>query len=41
MTLALAAAGDRPAAVLTGPAIAAGSQAWPIRRTRSPPIWSP
>ncbi len=34
MTLALAAAGNRPAAVLTGPAIAARSQAWPIRRSR-------
>ena len=34
MTLALTAAGDRPAAVLTGPAIAARSQAWPIRRSR-------
>jgi DNA-binding transcriptional LysR family regulator len=34
MTLALAAAGNRPAAVLTGPAIAAGSQAWPVRRSR-------
>jgi DNA-binding transcriptional LysR family regulator len=34
MTLALAAAGNRPAAVLTGPAIAAGSQAWPILRSR-------
>ena len=34
MTLTLAAAGDRPAAVLTGPAIAARSQAWPIRRSR-------
>ena len=34
MTLALAAAGDRPAAVLTGPAIAARSQARPIRRSR-------
>jgi DNA-binding transcriptional LysR family regulator len=34
MTLALAAAGSRPAAVLTGPAIAAGTQAWPIRRSR-------
>ncbi len=32
-TLALAAAGNRPAAVLTGPAIAARSQAWPIRRS--------
>ena len=35
MTLALAAAETRPAAVLTGPAIAAQSQAWPIRRSRS------
>ena len=34
MTLTLAAAGDRPAAVLTGPAIAARSQARPIRRSR-------
>jgi DNA-binding transcriptional LysR family regulator len=34
MTLALAAAGNRPAAVLTGPAIAARTQAWPIRRSR-------
>jgi DNA-binding transcriptional LysR family regulator len=34
MTLALAAAGNRPAAVLTGPAIAASTQARPIRRTR-------
>jgi hypothetical protein len=34
MTLALAAAGDRPAAVLTGPAIAAHTQAWPTRRSR-------
>jgi DNA-binding transcriptional LysR family regulator len=34
MTLALAAAGNRPAAVLTGPAIAAHTQAWPIRRSR-------
>ena len=34
MTLALAAAGDRPAAVLTGPAIVAHSQAWPIRHSR-------
>ncbi len=34
MTLALAAAGNRPAAVLTGPAIAAHSQAWPVRRSR-------
>ena len=34
MTLALAATGNRPAAVLTGPAIAAYSQAWPIRRSR-------
>jgi DNA-binding transcriptional LysR family regulator len=34
MTLALAAAGNRPAAVLTGPAIPARTQAWPIRRSR-------
>jgi hypothetical protein len=34
MTLALAAAGNRSAAVLTGPAIAAHSQAWPIRQSR-------
>jgi len=34
VTLALAAAGDQPAAVLTGPAIAANSRAWPIRRPR-------
>ena len=34
MTLAAAAAGNRPAAVLTGPAIAARTQAWPIRRSR-------
>ena len=34
MTLALAAAGNRPAAVLTGPAIAAPTQAWPTRRSR-------
>jgi hypothetical protein len=34
MTLALAAARTRPAAVLTGPAIAARSQASPIRRSR-------
>ena len=34
MTLALAAAGNRPAAVLTGPAVAARSQARPIRRSR-------
>jgi hypothetical protein len=34
MTLALAAAGNRPAAVLTGPAIAASTQARPIRRPR-------
>jgi DNA-binding transcriptional LysR family regulator len=34
MTLALAAAGDRPAAVLTGPVIAVQSQAWPLRRSR-------
>ena len=34
LALALAAAGNRPAAVLTGPAIAARRQAWPIRRSR-------
>jgi hypothetical protein len=34
MTLALAGAGNRPAAVLTGPATAAGRQAWSIRRSR-------
>jgi DNA-binding transcriptional LysR family regulator len=34
MTLAVAAAGNRPAAVLTGPAIAAHTQGWPIRRSR-------
>jgi DNA-binding transcriptional LysR family regulator len=34
MTLALAAAGNRPAAVLTGPAIPARTQAWPVRRSR-------
>jgi DNA-binding transcriptional LysR family regulator len=34
MTLGLAAAGNGPAAVLTGPAIVARSQAWPIRRSR-------
>jgi hypothetical protein len=34
MTLALAAAADRPSAVLTGPARAASTQAWPIRRSR-------
>jgi len=34
MTLAMAAAGDTPAAVLTGPAIAARTQAWPARRSR-------
>jgi DNA-binding transcriptional LysR family regulator len=34
MTLALAAAGNRPAAVLTGPAIAVRSQGRPIRRSR-------
>lgn len=33
-TLALAAAETGPTAVLTGPAIAAGTQAWPIRRSR-------
>jgi DNA-binding transcriptional LysR family regulator len=34
MTLAAAAAGNRPAAVLTGPAVPAHSQAWPVRRSR-------
>jgi len=34
MTLALAAAGNRPAAVLTGPAIPVHTQAWPVRRSR-------
>jgi DNA-binding transcriptional LysR family regulator len=34
MTLALAGAGDRPAAVLTGPAVAACTQAWLTRRSR-------
>jgi len=34
MTLALAAAGNRPAAVLTGPALPARTQAWPARRPR-------
>jgi DNA-binding transcriptional LysR family regulator len=34
ITLALAAAGNRPAAVLTGPAIPARGQAAPIRRSR-------
>jgi hypothetical protein len=34
MTLALASAGNRPAAVLTGPAIPARTQARPIRRSR-------
>ena len=34
MTLALAAARNRPAAVLTGPAVAAHAQPWPIRRSR-------
>jgi DNA-binding transcriptional LysR family regulator len=35
MTLALAAAGNRPAAVLTGPAVPQCAQAWPIvRRSR-------
>jgi DNA-binding transcriptional LysR family regulator len=34
MTLALAAAGDRPAAVLTGPAIPNRTAAWPTRRSR-------
>jgi len=34
MTLAAAAAGNKPAAVLTGPAIAERTQSWPIRRSR-------
>jgi DNA-binding transcriptional LysR family regulator len=34
MTLALAAARNEPAAVLTGPAVAAGTKAWPSRRSR-------
>jgi DNA-binding transcriptional LysR family regulator len=34
MTLAAAAAGNKPAAVLTGPAIAERTPAWPIRRSR-------
>jgi DNA-binding transcriptional LysR family regulator len=34
MTLALAAAGDQPAAVLTGPAVAARTKAWASRRSR-------
>jgi hypothetical protein len=34
MTLALAAAGNRPAAVLTGPATPARTHALPIRRSR-------
>jgi DNA-binding transcriptional LysR family regulator len=34
VTLALAAAGNRPAAVLTGPATATRAQAWPTRRSR-------
>jgi hypothetical protein len=34
MTLALAGAGGRPAAVLTGPAVAARTQAWLSRRSR-------
>jgi DNA-binding transcriptional LysR family regulator len=33
-TLALAAAGQQPVAVLTGPAIPVRTQAWPIRRSR-------
>ena len=37
MTLALAAAGHQPTAVLTGPAIAAYGQATPIRRARLAP----
>jgi hypothetical protein len=35
LTLAFAAAADRPTAVLTGPATAAGSWATPIRRSRA------
>jgi len=31
MALAFAAAGDRPAAVLTGPAVPAGTRPWPVR----------
>jgi DNA-binding transcriptional LysR family regulator len=34
MTLALAASASRPAAVLTGPAVVARGQAWPLRRSR-------
>jgi DNA-binding transcriptional LysR family regulator len=34
LAMTLAAAGNQPAAVLTGPAIAARGQAWPIRRSR-------
>jgi hypothetical protein len=34
MTLALAATGRRPAAVLTGPAVATRPQTWPTRRSR-------
>lgn len=34
MTLALAAAENQPAAVLTGPAVAVHAQTWPIRRSR-------
>jgi DNA-binding transcriptional LysR family regulator len=34
LAMTLAAAGNRPAAVLTGPAIAARTQGWPIRRSR-------
>jgi DNA-binding transcriptional LysR family regulator len=34
MTLAVAGAGNRTAAVLTGPAAATGAQAWPMRRSR-------
>src|SRR6202034_3095456 len=34
MTLALAATGRRPAAVLTGPAVATRPQTWPARRSR-------
>jgi DNA-binding transcriptional LysR family regulator len=34
MTLALVAAGNQSAAVLSGPAVATGGQAWPVRRSR-------
>jgi len=33
-TLAFAATADRPTAVLTGPAAATGSRAWPLRQSR-------